>query len=133
MPHCSHCHTATLVKAGFNRSGSQRYRCKACRRYVTPVPKINGHSLDDHELALKMYLEGNGLRRIGRFLQVVHQTVANWLQLAHTQLPTPVPQPSLSKVTELDELYTFVGQKKTKCMWSRRLIVRRGALWDMPL
>jgi len=128
MPHCSRCHTTTLVKAGFNRSGSQRYRCQVCKRYTTPVPNLNGHSLDDHELALKMYLEGNGPRRIGRFLQVAHQTVANWLQLAHRQLPTPVPQPSRSEVTELDELYTFVGQKKTKYMWSPQWIVRRGAL-----
>ncbi len=126
MPNCPHCHTETLVKAGFNRSGSQRYQCKACHRYTTPAPKLNGYSSEAHEQALKFYLEGNGLRRIGRYLRVAHQTVANWITAAHAQLPPPVPQPCTSAVTELDELYTFVRRKKTKSMWSRRLIVRRG-------
>ncbi len=115
MPKCLHCQTDTLVKAGLNRSGSQRYQCKACRRYTTPLPKLNGHPLDDHEQALKLYLEGNGLRRIGRLLQVVHQTVANWIHAAHARLPQPLPQPLTSETTELDELYAFVGQKKTRC------------------
>ena len=117
MPKCPYCQTETLVKNGFNRSGSQRYRCKACRRYTTLIPKVNGHPFDDHERAMKLYLEGNGLRRIGRLLHVVHQTVANWIRVAHANLPACVPQPALSQVTELDELYTFVGQKKTKFTW----------------
>ena len=114
MLKCPHCETETLIKAGFNQSGSQRYRCKACKRYTTPAPHLNGHSVDDHEQALRFYLEGNGLRGIGRLLQVTHQTVANWLNAAHAQLPRRVPQPITATVTELDELYTFVGQKKTK-------------------
>ena len=128
MPKCPHCHTETLVKAGLNQSGSQRYQCKACRRYTTPLPNLNGHPIDDHEQALKFYLEGNGLRRIGRYLHVTHQTVANWINAAHTQLPRPVPQPVTSEVTEMDELYTFVSQKKTKSMWSPPWIVQHGVL-----
>jgi transposase-like protein len=102
------------VKAGLNRSGSQRYKCKACRRYTTPDPKVNGYPLDDHVQALKYYLEGNGLRRIGRYLHVAHQTVANWMKAAHQQLRQPISLPEASEVTELDELFTFVGQKKTE-------------------
>ena len=129
MPKCPHCHAETLVKAGFNRSGSQRYRCKMCQRYTTLAPKRNGYPLPVHEQALKYYLEGMGLRRIGRFLQVTHQTVANWINAAHACLPTPVPQPISSTVTELDELYTFVREKKTKSMWSRRWIAQR-VVWS---
>ncbi len=115
MLKCAHCARETLVKAGRNRSGSQRYACKACHHYTTPTPQVNGHLLADHEQAVKLYLEGNGLRRIGRLLQVTHQTVANWLRAAHAQLPPSLPQPVNSAVIELDELYTLVGQKKTKC------------------
>jgi transposase-like protein len=124
MPKCPHCHTETLTKAGLNRSGSQRYRCKACRRYATPAPKVNGYPIEVHEQALKYYLEGIGLRRIGRFLGVAHQTVINWINAAHARLPQPVPQPVRSAVTELDELYTFVHDKKTKCMWLQPWIAR---------
>jgi transposase-like protein len=88
MLKCPYCQTETLVKTGFNRSGSQRYRCKACKRYTTLTPKVNGHLCDDHEQALKLYLEGNGLRRIGRLRHVVHQTVSNWIREAHAHLPT---------------------------------------------
>jgi hypothetical protein len=102
-----------------------------CKGYTTPVPNLNGHPVADHEQALKLYLEGNGLRGIGRLLRVVHQTVANWLTVAHAQLSGDVPQPTTSAVTELDELYTFVSQKKTRCMWSQLWIALRGVLWGM--
>jgi hypothetical protein len=59
-------------------------------------------------------LEGNGFRRIGRLLGVNHQTVANWVAVAAAEVPTPPPQPADSGVIELDELYTFIGQKKTE-------------------
>ena len=58
-------------------------------------------------------MEGNGIRRIGRLLEVNHQTVTNWVNAAAIHIsPTP-PQPATAEVIELDELYTFVGQKKT--------------------
>jgi transposase-like protein len=84
MLKCPHCEIETLTKAGFNQSGSQRYRCKVCKRYTTPAPNLNGFPADAHEQALKLYLEGNGLRGTGRLLHMVHQTVANWMNTAHT-------------------------------------------------
>jgi hypothetical protein len=63
---------------------------------------------------LRLYLEGNGLRRIGRLLQVHHQTVANRILARHATLPTHPAQPPGAAVVELDELYTFVGSKETK-------------------
>ncbi len=32
-----------MIKAGRNRSGSQRYQCKACGRVATPAPAVNGY------------------------------------------------------------------------------------------
>ena len=65
--------------------------------------------------ALQMYVDGLNLRRIGRFLGVDHQTVANWVKAKAEDLPDepPVPKGQV-KVSELDELYSFVGDKKTK-------------------
>ena len=48
-------------------------------------------------------------------LDVSYQSVANWVQLQTEQLP-PAALPSTTDVVELDELFTFVAQKKTKCM-----------------
>jgi transposase-like protein len=65
--------------------------------------------------ALQMYVDGLNLRRIGRLLGVDHQTVANWVKAKAEDLPdkSPVAKGQV-KVSELDELYSFVGDKETR-------------------
>jgi transposase len=64
---------------------------------------------------MRLYMEGNSLRAIGRILKVNHQTVANWIN-AYTAILPAAELPERPKVAELDELYTFIGQKKMKSM-----------------
>ena len=76
--------------------GSQRFQCQECRRPYTPAPRPLGYDDKTKEAALKLYLEGNGFRRIGRLLSVNHQSVVNWINAFHTKLrakeqPLPVP------------------------------------------
>ena len=94
-------------------SESQRYTGKTCHRTHTPEPTPKGYPPALHAQALRLYLEGNGIRRIGRVLGVNHQTVTNWINAAALKVPATPPQPATSEVIELDELYTFAGQKKT--------------------
>ena len=62
-----------------------------------------------------MYVDGLNLRRIGRLLGIDHQTVSNWVNARAEVLPDKPPLPAGQvKVSELDELYSFVGDKKTK-------------------
>ena len=63
-------------------------------------------------MAFRMYVEGNSLRGIGRILKIHHTTVLNWLEEKATNLP-PGPFPDAPEIGELDELYTFVEDKKT--------------------
>ena len=100
------------VRDGHNRSGSQRYRCRMCRRAFTPSPKEQGHDPTTHEQAVRLYLEGMSLRATGRILGVVHQSVANWVAEAAAHLPTAVSDATPSETVEVDELYTFVERKK---------------------
>src|ERR1044071_5394000 len=87
MQQCPHCQsTERQVKSGFNRTGSQRLQCQSCRRQYTPEPNPLGYDEKTREAALKLYLEGNGLCRIGRLLGVNHQSVANWVTSAHARL-----------------------------------------------
>ena|SRR6187399_1633416 len=120
MQTCPQCNASTLVKTGRNPSGSQRYVCKTCRHVTTLEPQRNGYASEVRAQALRLYLEGNGFRRIGRLLKVNHQSVANWVAAAAVQVPAPPPQPTESVVIELDELFTFIGQKKTKSTLSLR-------------
>jgi hypothetical protein len=59
-----------------------------------------------------MYVDGINLRRIARHLGVNHQSVANWAKAHADQLPA-APVPEKVENAEMDELFTFIGDKKT--------------------
>jgi transposase-like protein len=127
MQQCPHCRsTERQVKSGFNRTGTQRLQCQTCRRQYTPRPNPLGYDDKTKEQALKLYLEGNGFRRIGRLLGVNHQSVANWVNAAHARLPVQAPAPTPSETLEVDELFTFIGSKKVRRLSSRSLKGRLG-------
>jgi hypothetical protein len=103
---------------------SQRYQCQLCRRSYTPEPKPLGY--DDHtkQMALKLYLEGNGIRRIGRLLSVNHQSVVNWINSFHAQLRAQkrlLAVPRHVTTLEMDELFTFIAAKKSPSLSSPSL------------
>jgi transposase-like protein len=60
-----------------------------------------------------MYVDGMNLRRVARHLGVNHQSVANWVNAYAARLPE-APQPEGVDILEIDEVYTFIGEKKTK-------------------
>ena len=105
------------MKNGLNLSGSQKYRCHECKTIYTPEPKPNGYSKETKLLAVRMYVEGNSYGAIARILKVNPQSVSNWVRTHTADLP-PAPLSAKVKKAELDELYTFVGQKKTKSTFS---------------
>lgn len=61
-----------------------------------------------------MYVNGIGFRGIERVTSVHHTIVINWVKLVGLALPDTAQPDSIPKVSELDELETFVGSKKTK-------------------
>lgn len=128
---CPHCQdTARQVKAGFTRTRSQRYQCQGCRRQYTPEPRPLGYDDKTKETALKLYLEGNGFRRIGRLLSVNHQSVVNWINAFHAQLRAKklaLPVPGQVSTLEMDELFTFIGTKKSQPSSLPSLTDRRAA------
>lgn len=116
MVECPHCHRSDQqVKVGFNPSGSQRYRCNGCGRKYTPEPAPHGYPEALRRQAVQGYVDGMNFRRIARHLGVSRQSVANWVKAYADSLPDPPPVPPAPlAVNELDELFTFVGAKKTK-------------------
>jgi transposase-like protein len=111
---CPKCLSTTKQhKVGFNHSGSQKYRCRVCGKTYTPQPKENGYSAEIRTRAIHLYLEGNSLRGIGRILKVNPQSVGNWVKAYTAQLPE-ASVPHHPQVAELDEMFTFIGQKKTR-------------------
>lgn len=98
-------------KNGRTKAGSQRYRCANCGLSYTPEKKAQGYSQAFRQKAIKMYIDGAGLRRTGRHLGIHPQTVANWAKDQAEQLPE-APVPPIVKAAEFDEIFTFIGDKK---------------------
>ncbi len=61
-----------------------------------------------------MYVNGMGLRAIGRVKGITHVTIINWIKQVGELLPSAYEPETIPQVGELDELETFVGSKKTK-------------------
>src|SRR4051812_45146970 len=115
---CPHGHRSTQqVTNGRTRAGSQRYRCRACRRKDTPAPRPQGYGADVRRRAVQLYGDGMTLRRIGRTPGGVHRSVATWAPAHADTLPAQPPQPAspveVGDLDDLDDLDTFVGDKKT--------------------
>ena len=105
FPHCAH---PDSIRYGTSR-GVQRYRCQACQR-IFQTPR-RGKDPALKEQAQKLYLEGLGLRAIGRILEVHHKTVSRWLVRAAGQLPVNQPKTKACSLIEIDELCSFVTKK----------------------
>jgi transposase len=69
-------------------------------------------SADTRRLAFQMYLEGLGFRAIGRVLKISYGTVYQWVRKWGENLELP-KRNDIIEVVELDEMHTYVGQKKT--------------------
>ena len=84
-----------------------------CGSKYTPEKKQHGYDAKVRKQALRMYVDGMNLRRTARHLGVHHSTVSAWVKEYVSNLP-PAPQPKKVKTAEMDELFTFIGTKKTK-------------------
>lgn len=91
-------------------------RCQSCRRYFTPNPKPMGYDPSTKEMALRLYLEGTSFRAIGRLLSVNYASVINWVNAHHATLPAQVEDTTPTDTVEVDELFTFIGEKKSASM-----------------
>lgn len=63
-----------------------------------------------------MYVDGGNLRRIARHLKIAPQTVAYWVTDFAQALPN-APMPEEVKEAEMDEIFTFIGDKKTESIF----------------
>ena len=116
MIHCPHClRTDNQVKNGKTVAGSQLYRCNVCQRKYTPKPQTKGYDAAVRQRAIRLALDGHSQRQAARHAGVSHGTVANWLKQYADELPATLPSPDQPiEVAEQDELFTFLGHKKTK-------------------
>ena len=104
------CKSISFVKDGIVK-GRQRFLCKQCKYRYTVEQR--GKPVSVKKLALMMYLEGLGFRSIERILNVSNVTVMNWIKSFGEKIDGyRTPERNL-EIIEMDEVHTYVHQKKT--------------------
>ena len=86
---CPHCAHPDYIRYGTSR-GVQRYRFQTYRQIFQTLRRGKNPALKQQ--ACQLYLEGMGMRAIGRVLGIYHKTVARWLEQAPQALPASPPQ-----------------------------------------
>ncbi|WP_118973124.1 IS1 family transposase [Taibaiella koreensis] len=107
---CSYC-KSNCKRYGFNKAGKQRFRCKSCKR--TSLAWYNSSTLSPHfDNQIKTLVkEGCGIRSIGRILKISASTVIRRIKKISSAIEPPVI--ATGQTFELDELCTFIGNKRT--------------------
>ncbi len=110
---CPRCQSNQYCKDGY-KQGRQRYQCKGCKyRYIIERRDWEKSS-EIKEMAINMYLEGLGFRAIGRLLKISYVTVFYWVKAYDNQQQLEISKDP-TEVMELDELHTYIQQKKKYC------------------
>lgn len=100
------------IKAGKTKAGSQMYKCKHCGKRYTPKPKERCYSEEIKKQAIKLYMEGNSGRAVGRILKISKNTCLYWIKKYAKKIETKKVANERVNVIEMDELYSFVERKK---------------------
>jgi transposase-like protein len=113
---CPGCQGSELRKSGL-KQGAQRYRCKACGRYMTDKPRR--FSAEVKAQAVDMYVNNVGIRKIARFVGASPAGVLRWIRKAHAHVQARTAQadrargPVAADIIEMDEIYTFVQKNSS--------------------
>jgi transposase-like protein len=108
---CPKCKSERFAKDGIVKS-KQRYKCKTCNFRYTVTQKSTEKPLYLKRFALQLYLEGLGFRSIGRVLKVSNVSILNWIRQFGEQVKSLQSDEPVC-VTEIDEMHTYIGTKKT--------------------
>ena len=100
------------IKSGKTKYGSQKYKCKICGKVYMPNPKERNHSEETKKMAIKLYMEGNSGRAVGRILGISKNTCLRWIRKYAQKIEKTGGSNSRVEVIEMDELFSFVERKK---------------------
>jgi transposase-like protein len=108
---CPRCKSSRYSKDGIVRS-KQRYLCLECRyHYTTKTIARAGKSINLKRQVLILFIEGFSSRQIGRFLNISHVTVQNWVKEYNDKIRDLRNQsaPGKVKLHEVESLNTPNG------------------------
>lgn len=114
MPKCKKCHCENVVKNGKVR-GKQRYRCKECGyNFVEGDARTNEKIQAKKAMCVLQYGLGKGsYNMLAKIYHTWPSLIYRWVKEAGEQLPEPEISEDIKEI-EFDEMWHFIGQKKTK-------------------
>ena len=128
MIQCKGCGSKSIVKNGFVRE-KQRYRCKICA-----LNFVLGDARTNREVAMKkafcvlMYGLGKAsFNMLGKLLGHSPAMIYRWVRAAMDKTEEPEISTNIREI-EFDEVWHFVGSKKTSSGSSKPWIAARGEL-----
>jgi transposase len=129
MPTCKKCSSGDAVKNGVV-AGKQRYRCKECGcNFREGDSRTNEGTAAKKALCVLLYAMAKGsFRMMGKLLGRDHALIYRWVRAFGESLPEPAVPGGIEEM-EFDEMWHFVGSKKTKFGSSKPLTVAHGELW----
>ena len=111
---CKKCQSENIVLNGKNKSGSQTYKCLACKSYGVLFSVKKTVKIDQEALA-RTYQERNSYRSTGRIFGISHFTVFNLLKFIKKKArsladfkTTIIPTQNSEAILEVDEIFSYV-------------------------
>ena len=128
MNRCKQCEGKDFVKNGRVR-GQQRYRCKSCGlNFVVGDKRVKEDTAIKRAFAVILYSLGkSSYGFIAKLFGVTRPAVRKWLKREAGLLPEPTIPATIEEM-EFDEMWHFIGSKKTPSGCSRPWIVLHGEL-----
>jgi len=129
MVNCKKCGSSRHVKSGVV-GGRQRYKCLECGcNFREGDARAKGDTPAKLAACIMLYAMAKGsFRMMGRLFGIDHAHLYRMIRRFGESLPEP-EAPSGIQEMEFDEMWHFVGSKKTRFGSSRRLIVAHGEPW----
>jgi len=120
---CIKCNSVKVVKNG-SKLGTPYFKCKECG---TQFCESSRNSETAQRFAVVLYCVGLSLRTIGALLEYSNVAILNWVRdFAKVHYHKPIPKGDI--VLELDEMWHFIEQKKTKCGFGRHIVAQLDSL-----
>jgi len=129
MPKCKNCGSENTVKNGKVRE-KQRFRCKGCGfNFILGDARTNEKIAAKKAMLVLLYALGKAsFNLLARIFDTWPSQVYRWVVQAGLSLPEHEISGTIKEM-EFDEMWHFIGSKKTNVGSSKPLIVAEGELW----
>lgn len=108
---CKFC-SSQCSKSGKQIDGTQKYRCKSCKKYQQRSYRYLAYSGSVHDQFQRFSDMGVGVRKAAKFLRISTNTFQKWVAKAiHLNPAIRFPE---ACVYDIDEIQTYIGKRSDK-------------------